>query len=89
MKKAIEDIRYKKIGSVKASKLYKVLRTTVRRLAALVNLPANIATHSKLGRKPTLSEELHIQLVQYVLAMEAKFFGFTRKYIMSLTISSQ
>lgn len=84
MRKAIEDVRRKKMGSLKASKLYKVPRTTLRRLAAKVDLSAEVATCSKLGRKPTLPEELEKQLVQYVLAMEAKFFGLARKDVMSL-----
>lgn len=74
MKKAIEDVRNKKMGSLKASKLYKVPRTTLQRLAAKVDLPVDVAIHAKLGRKATLPEELEKQLVQYVLAMETRLF---------------
>lgn len=84
MRKAIVDVRSKKMGSLKASKFYKVPRTTLRRLAAKVDLSAEVATCSKLGRKPTLPGELEKQLVQYVLAMEAKLFGLVRKDVMSL-----
>ncbi|CAG4997769.1 unnamed protein product [Parnassius apollo] len=84
MKKAIEDLRNKKMGSLKASKLYKVPRTTLRRLAAKVDLSAEEATCTKLERKATLPQELEKQLVQYVLTMEAKLFGLVQKDVMSL-----
>lgn len=84
MRKAIEDVRNKKMGSLKASKLYKVPRTTLRRLAAKVDVSTEEATCAKLGRKPTLPQELEKQLVQYVLTMEAKLFGLVRKDVMSL-----
>lgn len=84
MARSIEDVRNKKMGTLKASKLHKVLRTTLRRLAAQRELPADIVVCAKLGRRPTLPDELEKQLVKYMLAMGAKFFGLVRRDVMSL-----
>lgn len=52
-------------------------------MAPKVDLPADVATPAKLGRKSIFRQELEKQLVQYVLAMEAKLFGLVRKDVMS------
>lgn len=77
-------MRNNKKGSLKASKLYKVPRTSLRRLAGKTELSAAIASGAKLGRKPTISVELEKQLVAYVLTMEDKLFGLVRRDLMSL-----
>lgn len=64
------------MDSLKASKLYKVPRTILRRLTDKVDLPAYVATHVKLRRKLTLPLELEIQLVPCMLGKEAKLFIF-------------
>lgn len=53
-------------------------------MAAKVGASAEVVTYAKLGRKPTLPQELEKQLLQYVLTMEAKLFGLVRKGVMSL-----
>lgn len=84
MKEAICAIKEKKMGYLKAAKHYKVPKTTLRRLVAKKDLPLDLVTSAKLGRKPVLPTELEKSLVDYVLTMEAKFFGLTRKDIRCL-----
>lgn len=84
MSQAIKAVRNKKMGTLKAAKLYKVPRTTLRRLAAKTELPPKVASAAKLGRRPVLPAELEKKLVEYVLTMEAKLFGLVRRDVMSL-----
>ncbi|PSN56006.1 hypothetical protein C0J52_13718 [Blattella germanica] len=78
MSKAISDVRNKKMGYLKASKLYNVPHTTLRRLIKS-KLPLKDAVSQKLGRKVVLGSKLEEELVSYLLVMEKQFFGLTRK----------
>lgn len=84
MKAAIQAIREKKMGFLRASKTFNVPKTTLRRLVADKDKPLDVLTSAKLGRKPVLPPELEDSLVDYVLIMEAKFFGLTRRDIRTL-----
>lgn len=80
---AIEDVRNKKMGYLKAAKIYSVPRTTLFNLVASNQTPQE-AVLRKLGRKPILSSELEEHLVQYLLVMESKFFGLTRRDVRTM-----
>lgn len=69
MAKAIESIKEKKMGWLKASRTFNVPQATLRR--HFEKVPAN------LGRfKPTFEAEIEQQLVQHILHFEERFFGF-------------
>lgn len=76
---AITAVREKKMGYLKASKIYQVPRTTLFRLSQNTIVPAEKAATTRLGRKCILGENLEQELVDYVLRMEAKFYGLTMK----------
>ena len=78
MKEAVTAVREKKMGLKRAANQFRVLKTTLRRLALdTVLSPENVVV-KKLGRKPILPECLENELVDYLLLMEAKYYGFTR-----------
>lgn len=78
MQTAIKNVREKKMGFLKAAKTFQVPRATLFRLVKS-DLPADLATKTKLGRKTVLSPEEEEQLIEYSMTMESKFFGLTRK----------
>lgn len=75
MANAIDAVRRKELGLKKASKIYKVPRTTLQRLAKEQYGTPLEAAKTKVGRPTVLSRELEEELVQYCLAMEASFLG--------------
>lgn len=77
MKKAIYAVREKKMGTLKASKTYNVPRGTLRDLSKRIDESPSKLVVTKIGRKPVLGDILEKQLVNYLLYMEAKFYGFT------------
>ncbi|CAH1964872.1 unnamed protein product [Acanthoscelides obtectus] len=79
MKRAVRAVREKKMGALKAAKTFGVSRTTVQRLAKMDHLSVEEAVQIKLGRGTVLTPELEEPLVRYILVMESKFYGFTRK----------
>lgn len=52
------------MGSIKASKLYKVPGRTLRSLADEVDLPTEVEVQEKFIRKSILSQQVGKQLVQ-------------------------
>lgn len=84
MKEAICAVKEKRIGYLKAAKHYNVPKITLRRLVATEGLSLDQVTSVKLGRRSVLPPELEESLVDYVLTMESKFFGLTRRDIRSL-----
>lgn len=79
MKEAVSAVIEKKMGVKKASKHFEVPKTTLRRyVKESSSSQAAEVTTKKLGRKPALPEALENELVEYLLYMEAKFYGFTR-----------
>ncbi|KAJ4448850.1 hypothetical protein ANN_00241 [Periplaneta americana] len=66
------------MGTLKASKIDSVPRTTLQTLSKKTDLRPEEAIVTKLGRKPVLGFELEKILVEYVLEMEEKFYGLTR-----------
>ncbi|KAJ8932518.1 hypothetical protein NQ314_014610 [Rhamnusium bicolor] len=79
MQRAIVAVRQQEMGTLKASKTFDVLRSTLQRSAKKVELDPEEAATIKLGRKTVLDDEVEEELVRYILLMEAKFYGLTRK----------
>lgn len=65
------------MGLLKAAKHFEVPKTTLRRLALEIRLSPKEVVGKKLGRKPTLPDGVEKELVDYLLLMESKFYGFT------------
>lgn len=78
MQEAVAAVRGKKMGLKKASKHFSVPKTTLRRYVHESHISLTDVVVKKLGRKPALPEALEIELVEYLLYMEAKYYGFTR-----------
>lgn len=78
MIEAVSSIREKKMGLKKAAKRFQVPKTTLRRLVLQTDVSLEEVVKKKLGRKPTLPECIEKELVDYLLFMEAKFYGFTQ-----------
>lgn len=78
MEKAVRDVRNKRLGFLKAAKVYNVPKTTLFRLAKMGE-GSSKPTKARMGRKTLLPPALEAQLVEYLLEMEKKFFGLTRR----------
>ncbi|CAH1987803.1 unnamed protein product [Acanthoscelides obtectus] len=71
------------MGYLAAARAYKVPRSTLFRLCNTEGPPATVSK-TKLGKRPILSAELEEELVRYLLIMDQKFFGLTRRDVRSL-----
>ncbi|KAJ8939983.1 hypothetical protein NQ314_010923 [Rhamnusium bicolor] len=76
MARAIKAIKEDSMPCRKAAKTFKVSRSTLQRLLKHNGDPDQIVK-TVLGRKTVLGENLDRQLVEYILTMEAKFYGLT------------
>lgn len=86
MAKAIAAVRKHEMGWLKASKTYSVPQKTLRRLAdEKYGTPEEAAT-CRHGRSPVFKPDLEGELVRYCLAMEATFYGLTRKDLRRLAL---
>ena len=79
MGNAIHAVREKKMGFQKASKEFGVPRTSLFQLVPSEEQDEKKATSTTLGHKPVFNKELEHELVNYLLDMEAMFFGLTRR----------
>ena len=77
MEKALGDIREGKAGTLKASKVYSVPRTTLQRRARGNNKFATETVKHLGSCRPTFGAEAEKELEKYLLDMETKFFGLT------------
>ena len=77
MERAIVAVRENKMGTLKASKIFNVPRTTLQTLSKKVDCTPSEAASTKLGRKPYLSHKIEEELVSYLLHMEQNFYGYT------------
>jgi hypothetical protein len=84
MKETIEAMRKKKMGSYKASRVFKVPQTTLERCIKDREKTSNEAIKTKLGRKQVLPCEAENDLAEHCLLMERKFFVLTIADIMRL-----
>lgn len=75
----IVAVREKSMGLKKAAKHFSVPKTTLQRFVNQTEFSAEELVEKKLGRKPVLSDYLEKQLVQYLLLMESKYHGLTRR----------
>lgn len=74
MKKAYEAIKNKEMGYLKASKVFKVPKST---LEYYVKNPKDLdeLIATKLGRKPTFSPDIEGELAKYCLEMVQRYYG--------------
>lgn len=91
MERAIIAVRQHEMGTLKASKMFNVPRSTLQRSAKKIALQPIEAAQIKLGRKAILGDNLENELVRYILEMEAKFHGLTRKDVrrMAYTLATR
>ncbi|XP_050315343.1 uncharacterized protein LOC126749702 [Anthonomus grandis grandis] len=71
---AVNAVRSKEMGYIKASKIYKVPGSTLVDYVKS-DKPIEVLTATKLGRRPALSNEIENLLVTYCLDMEKQFYG--------------
>nr|CAD7576313.1 unnamed protein product [Timema californicum] len=81
---AIEAVREKKMGYLKASKEFQVPRASLFRLANSNEKSAKVAASTTLGRKPVFSKEIEDELQKYLVEMEAMFYGLTKREVCNL-----
>lgn len=83
MEQAIDSVNNGQMGLKTASKTFNVPRSTLQRLARRAkanNLPSgSIIENTKLGRNTVLGSDAENELVDYILKMEAQFYGLTKK----------
>ena len=84
MADATKAIREKQMDFLKASKTYRVHKTTFIRFSKIEDQSLSDITSHKLGRKSTLPSQLKDELADYILEMEKSRFGLTRRDIRSL-----
>jgi hypothetical protein len=76
MLQAVEAIRKKEMGFLKACKTFKVPRSTLENFVNhKIFKDAEILSSKKLGRKSVLPEELESALAEYCVIMEERFYG--------------
>jgi len=79
MENALHDVAIGKAGILKASRLYGVPTTTLRRRARNRNKYVKGSNKGLGGHRSTFSTELEAELQKYLITMETMFFGLTRK----------
>jgi hypothetical protein len=84
MIRAINSIREKKMGLKKAVKQFNVPKTTLKRYANQTSKTPEECVATRIGRKSILPPALEEELVDYVLELEKRFFGFTPSVIPSM-----
>ena len=84
MARAITAVREKKMGYLKASKEFQVPRASLFRLVNSKEQDAKVAASTTLGRKPVFSKELEQELQNYLIQMEAMYYGLTKKDVCTL-----
>ncbi|CAH2011768.1 unnamed protein product [Acanthoscelides obtectus] len=74
MKRAVEAVKNKEMGTLKAPKAFGVPKSTLIDYV-ISKKPVDTLLAIKLDRKPTLTNELEEALVEYALEMERRYFG--------------
>jgi DDE superfamily endonuclease/helix-turn-helix, Psq domain len=74
MEKAINAVKEHQMAVRAAAKSYNVPRATLQRM-----LKTSSTSLKPLGRRPVFDKHLEDELSRYILEMESKFFGMTRK----------
>ncbi|KAF0745903.1 tigger transposable element-derived protein 2-like, partial [Aphis craccivora] len=75
---AIQAVRQNEMRFLKATKQFKVPRTTLHRLCNKMDMEPHNAAATILGRESTLGDTLESELLKYALLMESKYYGLTR-----------
>nr|CAH7741866.1 unnamed protein product [Callosobruchus chinensis] len=83
MLQAVKAVRNKSMGYLMASKTFNVPRATLFRYCQN-NGDSLTLNNQRLGRKPVLSEELEKKLVEYLIMMDKKYVGLTRRDVRSV-----
>lgn len=73
MKKAIDAVKNKEMGYLKASRIFKVPKSTLENYLKNNKVKEDI----NLGRRTTLPKDIENDLVEHCLLMEKNFFGLT------------
>ncbi|CAK1594384.1 unnamed protein product [Parnassius mnemosyne] len=83
MEKAISVVRNEEMGFLKASKEFKVLRSTLKQRVKGINKA--VENIKVLGsRRPNFSPEQEEELVQHILVMEKRFYRLTSQDVRRL-----
>lgn len=90
MTRALKAVKDNSMSCRQAAKAFTVPRSTLQRLLKTNEDPEKVVK-TVLGRKTVLGDEREQELVQYILVMEAKFYGLTREdiRIMAYTLAVQ
>lgn len=72
LKKAIEDVKAKKLSLGKAAATYSVPKTTI-----FDHLKETVVKQPKCGRKPVFSNDQEAELVEYIVKCSKLFYGLT------------
>lgn len=83
MRQAIEAVKSQTLGYLSAAKRYNVPRATLHRLCKKDGSPDTVSK-TTLGRKTVLTPELEKELVEYLLLMDQRYFGLTRRDLRSM-----
>lgn len=78
MKAALNVVREKKMGYLKASQTYNVPKTTLFRLSNEKGTAIDTLIRKKMGRKPVFDEISENELVDYALKMQSTLYGLTK-----------
>lgn len=84
MKAAINAVKNKEMGSYKASRVFCVPQTTLERYVSNSDKESNELITTKLGRKSTMAVDIEMDLADYCLQMEQRFFGLSQKDVRRL-----
>lgn len=84
MTKALEAVNAKEMGIKKASAVFHVPSTTLRRRARNRNKRTTNSQKDLGGRQPLLCKMLETDLVNYIIKMEEMFFGLTMEDVRKL-----
>ena len=90
---AVEAVKLKRMGYLRASKEYNVPKSTLKDYVKNKNKNVEQMISSRLGRKPTFPMNIEEQLVAYCLEMDKRFYGLTaldiRKLAFQLAIRNK
>lgn len=84
MAEAIKKVRNKEMSFLKASKVFEVPKTTLRRLALQVEKLPEVVVEQKMGRKPVFTDQMENELVELLLEKESICLGFTNQDVRKL-----
>lgn len=84
MTNAVDAVKRGEMGIKKASAVYNVPKTTLRRRARNKNKRASEGKKDLGGRQPILCEAMETDLVRYIVKMEEMFFGLTMEDVRKL-----